>query len=58
MIGIVFSADDINMLDENTNTWRKYTYTVLEANREVGLEVNTEEPKYMVVLPPECRTKS
>jgi len=45
----VFCADNISVLGENTNTIKKNTKVVLEARRKVGLEVNTEKTKYMVV---------
>jgi PP-loop superfamily ATP-utilizing enzyme len=41
------SAD--NVLDENINTLRKPQKLCLQASREVGLEVNTEKTKYMVM---------
>jgi hypothetical protein len=34
-------------LNENINTIQNSTETLLEVSREVGLEVNTKEPKYM-----------
>jgi hypothetical protein len=41
-------ADDVNILVENI-TIKKNTDALLEASGEVGLEVNTEGTKYMVV---------
>jgi len=37
------------MLGENTNTIRKNIEALLKASREVGLQVNTEETKYIVM---------
>jgi hypothetical protein len=42
-------ADDINLLVDNVDTKNKYTETLKDASKEVGLEVNTEKPKYMLL---------
>ncbi|KAJ4434549.1 hypothetical protein ANN_23111 [Periplaneta americana] len=42
-------ADDVNMLAENPQTIRKNTGILLEASKEIGLEVNPEKTKYMIM---------
>ncbi|KAJ4437596.1 hypothetical protein ANN_17741 [Periplaneta americana] len=42
-------ADDMNMLGENAQTIRKNTGILLEASKEIDLEVNPEKTKYMIM---------
>ncbi|KAJ4430983.1 hypothetical protein ANN_19576 [Periplaneta americana] len=42
-------ADDVNMLGENPQTIRENTKILLEASKAIGLEVNPEKTKYMII---------
>jgi hypothetical protein len=55
---LLIYADDVNIWGENIITIKTNKVTLLQANREVGLEVNTEDQVYGCVSPPKCRTKS
>jgi hypothetical protein len=41
-------ADD-NLLSDNTSTIKKNTQALTDTSKEVGLEVNTEKTKYMLL---------
>jgi hypothetical protein len=43
-------ADDVNLLGDNIDTINKDTQTIIDASKEVGLEVNVEKTKYMLVF--------
>jgi hypothetical protein len=42
-------TDDINIVAENIDPTKKNAEALLGANKEVGLEVNPEKTKYMIM---------
>jgi hypothetical protein len=42
-------ADDDNLLGDSVNTIKENTETLLEVRRIIGLEINTEKTKYMIM---------
>jgi hypothetical protein len=39
----------VNLLGDNIDTIKKNTETLMDANKEVGLEINAEKTKYMLL---------
>jgi hypothetical protein len=42
-------ADDVNLLGDNIDTIKRMTETLIDASKEVGLEINVEKTKYMLL---------
>jgi hypothetical protein len=50
-------ADDVNLLGNSINTIKENTETLLEASRDIGLEINAEKTVYGHVSSSELRTE-
>jgi hypothetical protein len=52
-------ADEAKLLGDSTDTIKKNTETLIDASKELRLEVNEEKTKYVyvAVTSPECRAK-
>jgi hypothetical protein len=42
-------ADDVNLQGDNIDTIKKNTDILIDASKEVGLEINVEKTKYMLL---------
>jgi hypothetical protein len=43
-------ADVVNLLGDSVNTIKEDSETLLEASRDIGLEINAKKTKYMIIL--------
>jgi hypothetical protein len=48
-LNLLAYADDVNLLRDNIDTTKKNTETLIDASEEVGLEINVEKNKYMLL---------
>jgi hypothetical protein len=46
---LLVSGDDVNLLGDSTNTIKENTKSLLQASRDIGLEMNVEMTKYMIM---------
>jgi hypothetical protein len=46
---LLVCADNLNLLGDDINNIKKNMETLIDASKEVGLEINTEKTKYMLL---------
>jgi hypothetical protein len=46
---LLIYADDLNLLGDSVNTIKENSESLLEAIRDIGLEINAEKTKYMIM---------
>jgi hypothetical protein len=50
-------ADDVNLPGDNVDAVKKNTENLIDASKEIGLEVNARKTKYICAISsPECRS--
>jgi hypothetical protein len=51
-------TDDVNLLGDNTDAIKKNKETLIDASKEVGLEINVEKTKYKSLFCQQCAGKN
>jgi hypothetical protein len=51
-------ADDVNLLGDSMNTIKENIQTLSQASRDIGLDINTEKTKYMIISRHSDRTRT
>jgi sorting nexin-29 len=46
---VLVYADDVNLLGDSVNNIKENSETLLEVSRDIGLEINAEKTKYMIM---------
>jgi hypothetical protein len=46
---LLASSDDVNLLGDNLNIIRKNTESLIDATKEIGLELNVEKTRYVLL---------
>jgi hypothetical protein len=42
-------TDDVNLLGDSVSTIKENSETLLKASKDIGLEINAEKTKYMIM---------
>jgi hypothetical protein len=46
---LLFYADEVNLLGDSVNTIKENSETLLEASSDIGIEINAEKTKYVIM---------